>query len=80
MWRDSLRRIPPIGIFLVVIRGAGPSRERPHASWLRQVESYLMDVGMAGLASAQDGAQTESEGVSSEVDAVTRCCGVCPHT
>ena len=25
---------------------------RPHASWLLQVESYLKDAGMAGLASA----------------------------
>ena len=25
---------------------------RPHASWLRQVETYLKDAGMAGLASA----------------------------
>ena len=27
-------------------------RGRPHALWLRQVESYLKDTGMAGLASA----------------------------
>ena len=27
-------------------------RWRPHASWLRKVESYLTDAGMAGLASA----------------------------
>ena len=27
-------------------------RGRPHASWLRQVEAYLKDTGMAGLASA----------------------------
>ena len=27
-------------------------RGRPHASWMRQVESYLRDTGMAGLASA----------------------------
>ena len=25
---------------------------RPHASWLRPVESYLKDMGMTGLASA----------------------------
>ena len=28
------------------------ARGRPHASWLRQVESRLKDTGMAGLASA----------------------------
>ena len=27
-------------------------RVRPHASWLRQVESYLKDTGMTGLAPA----------------------------
>ena len=26
MWRNALRRIPPIGFFLVEIRGAGPCR------------------------------------------------------
>ena len=26
IWRDSLQRIPPIGYFLVEIRGAGPCR------------------------------------------------------
>ena len=34
----------------------------PHASWLRQVESYLKDTGMAGLG---DG-QMEAEGVPSQ--------------
>ena len=33
-------------------RGWSVPRGRPHASWLRQVESYLKDAGMAGLASA----------------------------
>ena len=28
-------------------------RGRPHALWLRQVESYLKDTGMAGQASAE---------------------------
>ena len=35
-------------------------RGRPHASWLRQVESYLKDAGMPGLASAW---AMEAEGV-----------------
>ena len=46
------RRISPIGFFLVEIRGAGPCRGGAHTSWLRQVESYLRDTGMAGPASA----------------------------
>ena len=33
-------------------------RGRPHASWLRRVDSYLWDIGMTGLASG-DG-QTEA--------------------
>ena len=33
-------------------RGWSMPRGRPHASWLRKVESYLKDAGMAGLASA----------------------------
>ena len=57
MWRDSLRRIPPIGFFLVESRDhAGPGwtmpRARPHASWLRQVDSCLKNAGVTGLASA----------------------------
>ena len=31
---------------------SSPFYRRPHTSWLRQVESYLEDTGMAGLASA----------------------------
>ena len=33
-------------------RGWFMPRGRPHASWLRKVESCLKDMGMAGLASA----------------------------
>ena len=53
------------------------SRGRPHASWLRQVESYLKDTGMACLG---DG-QTEAEGVPSQGgrgDALLR--RMLPHT
>ena len=32
--------------------GLDHAEGRPRASWLRQVESYLKDTGMAGLASA----------------------------
>ena len=30
MWRDSLRRIPPIGFFFVEVRGVGPCRGGAH--------------------------------------------------
>ena len=33
-------------------RGWSMPRGRPHASWLRKVESYLKDTGTTGLASA----------------------------
>ena len=33
-------------------RGWSMPRGRQHTSWLRKVESYLKDAGMAGLASA----------------------------
>ena len=53
-------------------------RGRPHASWLRQVESYLRNAGMAGLASAW--AMAEGDRVHRHVvDTATLCSGVCPH-
>ena len=45
-------------------------RERSQALWLRQVEPYLKDTGMAGLVSAWAAA----EGVSSQGG-----CGDAPH-
>ena len=33
-------------------RGLHHAKGRPHASWMRQVESYLKDTEMAGLTSA----------------------------
>ena len=45
--------------------GWSMSRGRPHASWLRQVESYLKD---------------RPKEYRRKVDAATRCSGVCPHT
>ena len=53
---------------------------RPHASWLRQVESYLKDMGMTGLASAWAMARRRTKEYRHKVDAATRCSGVCPHT
>ena len=54
--------------------------ERPHASWLRLVESYLKDTGMAGLASPWAMARRKTKEYRRKTDAVTRCSGVCPHT
>ena len=45
-------------------------RGRPYASWLRQLESCLRDTGMAGLASAYEGAP--SQGARGDA------AGVCP--
>ena len=53
-------------------------RGRPHASWLRKVESYLEDAGMAGLASAWAMARRRPKEYRRKVDAATRCSGVCP--
>ena len=50
------------------------------ALWLRQVESYLKDTGMAGLASAWAMARRRPKEYRRKVDAATRCSGVCPHT
>ena len=55
-------------------------RGRPHASWLRQVESYLKDAGMTGLASAWAMGRRRPKEYGRKVDAATRCSGVCPHT
>ena len=55
-------------------------RGRPHASWLRHVESYLKNTGMAGLASAWAMARRRRKEYRRKVDAATRCSGVCPHT
>ena len=60
--------------------GWSMSRGRPHASWLRQVESYLKDAGMAGLASAWAMARRRPKEYRRKEDAATRCSGVCPHT
>ena len=51
---------------------------RPHASWLRQVESYLKDAGMAGLASTWAMARRRPREYRGKVDAATRCSGVWP--
>ena len=55
-------------------------RVRPQASWLRQVEAYLKDTGMAGLASAWAMARRRTKEYGRKVDAATRYSGVCPHT
>ena len=45
-----------------------------------QVESYLMDVGMTGLASDRAMARRRPREYRRKVDAATRYSGVCPHT
>ena len=45
----------------------------PQVSWLRQVESYLKDMGMAGLASASAMARRRPKEYRRKVDAATRC-------
>ena len=50
------------------------------ASWLRKVESYLKDTGMAGLAPAWAMARRRPKEYRRKVDAATRCSGVCPYT
>ena len=55
-------------------------RSRPHAARLRQVEAYLKNTGMAGLASAWTMARRGPREYRREVDAATRYSGVCLHT
>ena len=43
----------------------------PHISWLRHVESYLKDAGMAGPASARAVARRRPKEYRRKVDAVT---------
>ena len=73
MRHDSQWRIPPIGFFLVEMRA------RPQPPWLREVESYLTDLGMTGQASAREMAMTEAEEEPSQMDAATRYSSVCHH-
>ena len=55
-------------------------RGRPRASRLRQMKSYLKDMGMTGLVSAWAMAGRRTKEYRRKVDAATRCSGVCPHT
>ena len=60
-------------------RGWSMLRGRRHASWLRQVESYLKDSGMAVLASAWAMCRRRPREYRRKVDTATRCSGVCFH-
>ena len=53
---------------------------RPQASCLRQMESYLKDTGMTGLAAVWAMARWRPKKYRRKVDAATRCSGVYPHT
>ena len=61
-------------------RGWSMPSGRPHASWLRKMESYVEDAAMAGLASAWAMARRRQKEYSRKVDAATCCSGVWPHT
>ena len=52
-------------------------RRRPQASWLRQVEPYRKDMGMADLASVWAMARRRPKEYRRKVEAATRCSGVC---
>ena len=54
-------------------------RVRPHASWLRQVQSYLKDTGMTSLVSAWAMARWRPKEYRRKVDEGTRCSSVCPY-
>ena len=76
----------PSDSFLLRSEGLDHTERLDHAHgastglWLRQVESYLEDTGMAGLASAWAMARRSPKDYRRKVDAATRCSGVCPHT
>ena len=52
----------------------------PQASCLRQVESYLTDMGTTGLVTVWALARRRPKEYRRNVDAATRCSGVYPHT
>ena len=69
MWRDSLGRIPPIGFFLIEIRGAGPCRGGEGAPTRFMVESGGVQsegYGHGGPGVCLGDGQTEAEGVPSQ--------------
>ena len=78
MWRDSLRRIPPIGLFLVEIRGAGPCRRGVHRLHVCAGGVLFEGSEHGGLASARAMARRMPRQHCRKVYAVMRCSGVCP--
>ena len=64
MWRDSLRRIPPIGFFLVEIRVTGSCRGGVHRLYGR-VSWSPEGYGHNGPGVCLGDGQTEDEGVPS---------------
>ena len=58
-------------------RGWTMPGDRPHAC-LSRLESYLKDMGMAGLAPVWAMARRRTKEYRRKVDAATRCSGVCP--
>ena len=60
MWHDSLRKIPPIGFFLVDIRGAGPCREGAHTFMVASGGGLSEGYGHGGPAVCLGDRQTEA--------------------
>ena len=65
MWHDPLRRIPPIGFFLVEIRVAGPCRGASTDFTVASGGVLSEGYGHSGPGVCLGNGQTEAEGVPS---------------
>ena len=79
MWRDSLRRIPPIGFFLVEIQYKGLVHVEGAPTRFMVASGGVLSEGCGhgGPGVCQGDGQTEYR---HKVDAATRCSGVWLHT
>ena len=66
MWRDSLRTIPPIGFFLVEIRGAGPCRGASTGFMVESGGVLSERYGHGGHGVCLGDGQTKAEGIPSQ--------------
>ena len=73
MWRESLRRIPPIGFFLVEIREAGPCKGAPTRFMVASEGDLSEGYGHCDPGDCLGDGQTEYR---RKVDAATHCSGV----
>ena len=74
--RDSLNRY----VCFMDQQGWSVPSGRPHASWLRPVESYLKDMSITGLVSAWVMARRRPKQYRCKVDASTHLSSVCHMT